>query len=88
MTAFGTTTESGVYQGFDGSPQIMWATSPFYRGRAHLAPFGSAVGLCGMPVDSQPTRLAGAVTCPECALAFVEATVPTMPLGWPDGRHQ
>lgn len=84
--AYAFTTESAVNHHLaDPRPEIVWATSPYYAGRAHLAFVGSRVGLCAIPVH-EPTsyRPHGTLTCPECALGFVDATVPVAP-AWPDG---
>lgn len=60
----------------DAHPNVAWAAGRYYRGRAHLALAGSPVCLCGTPVgETTPFRPFGTITCPECAIAFVEATV-------------
>jgi hypothetical protein len=86
MPAFALTTESAVNHHLgDPRQEIVWAASPYYAGRAHLAFVGSRVGLCAIPVDEPtPYRPYRTLVCPECALGFVEATVPIAP-AWPDG---
>lgn len=57
--------------------RLSWASSPYYRGRAHLLAPRSRHALCGTIAQATATKPVPLV-CPECAITFADTAIARM----------